>query len=276
MTDEPMLLPTGMPGLDTILGGGLSRPSLAVIIGTPGAGKTILASHMIFNAAREGLKTVVFTSFSEGIEQYVEHMRSLDFFDAALIGDSVQLFTLASLITDEDATPATAIIRIIRTTGAKVVLLDEFQGADALLPTDQAIRVLLATLATQIRFLDTTLLVTIAGELRDARFHAVKYSPDGGQIEITLWQDAAGVHITVADHGIGIQSAGLPHLFDRFHRGINIDDRRFPGIGLGLYICHGIVTEHDVSIVVDSQPDKGSSFHIMLPHTPIAQGYHVS
>lgn len=172
MADERMLLPTGMSGLDTILSGGLSRPSLTVIIGTPGAGKTILASHILFNAARHGLKTIVFTSFSEGIEQYIEHMRALDFFDASLIGDSVHLFTLASLITDEDATPATAIIRIIRTTGAKVVLLDGFQGAEALLPAEQAIRVLLSTLATQIRFLDTTLLVTMAGEVRDARFHS--------------------------------------------------------------------------------------------------------
>jgi circadian clock protein KaiC len=189
MTDERMLLPTGMAGLDTILGGGLSRPSLTVIIGTPGAGKTILASQMIFNAARHGLKTIVFTSFSEGIEQYVEHMRALDFFDAALLGDSVQLFTLASLITDEDATPAMAIGRIIRTTGAKVVLLDGFQGADALLPTDQAIRLLLSTLATQIRFLDTTLLVTIAGEVRDAKFHS----------EMTVADAAIGLSFSV--HG---------------------------------------------------------------------------
>ncbi len=171
MTVEHMLLRTGMPGLDTILGGGLSRPSLTVIIGTPGAGKTILASRILFNAARHGLKTIVFTSFSEGIEQYVEHMRSLDFFDASMIGDSVQLFTLASLITDEDVSPAAAIIRIIRTTGAKVVLLDGFQGADALLRADQTIRLLLSTLATQIRYLDTTLLVTIAGEVRDTKFH---------------------------------------------------------------------------------------------------------
>ena len=71
MADERMLLPTGMSGLDTILSGGLSRPSLTVIIGTPGAGKTILASHILFNAARHGLKTIVFTSFSEGIEQYI-------------------------------------------------------------------------------------------------------------------------------------------------------------------------------------------------------------
>ena len=93
MSDKDMLLSTHVPGLDAILGGGLSHPSMVVIIGTPGAGKTILASQILFHAARRGLQTNVFTSFSEGIEQYVHHLRSLEFFDAALLGSAVQLFT---------------------------------------------------------------------------------------------------------------------------------------------------------------------------------------
>ena len=171
MTVEDTRFPTGLPGLDTILGGGFNRPSLVVIIGTPGAGKTVLASNIIFNAARRGLKTIVFTSFSEGPEQYVQHMRSLGFFEASLLGGAVQLFTLASLLTAEDRTPANAITRTIRTTRAKVVLLDGFQSADSLLIADQSTRELLSALATQIRYLDTTILVTIAGEGRDAKFH---------------------------------------------------------------------------------------------------------
>jgi circadian clock protein KaiC len=89
-------------------------------------------------------------------------LQSLAFFDAALLGDAVQFFTLASLITAEDATPDTAIARTIRASGAKVVLLDGFQSADALIAADRSIRAILFALATQIRYLDTTLLVTIA------------------------------------------------------------------------------------------------------------------
>jgi signal transduction histidine kinase len=95
--------------------------------------------------------------------------------------------------------------------------------------------------------------------------NAVKYSPDGGHVTLHLWQDMTGVHINVSDHGIGIPPDDLPHLFDRFHRGRNVDDRRFPGMGLGLYICHGIVTEHEGSIAVTSHPGQGSSFHVTLP-----------
>src|SRR5689334_4525953 len=140
MTVEDMLLPTGLPGLDTILGGGFNHPSLAVIVGPPGAGKTVLASSIIFNAARQGLQTIVVTSFSEGIEQYVQHMRSFGFFEASFLGQSVQLFTLASLVAAEDMAPATALARAIRASGAKVVLLDGFQGADPLLAPEQSIR----------------------------------------------------------------------------------------------------------------------------------------
>jgi len=106
--------------------------------------------------------------------------------------------------------------------------------------------------------------------------NAVKYSPDGGQVDMTVWQDALGVHIKVADHGIGIPPTDVPHLFDRFHRGTNVDDRRFPGMGLGLYICHGIVTAHGGSIVVDSRPEQGSGFHITLPQTISVQEQYAS
>lgn len=178
MTAEQRLFSTGIAGLDSILGGGLSRPSLAVIIGAPGAGKTILASHMIFNAARQGLQTLIFTSFSEGIEQYLQHMSSLSFFDADLVGNTVQIFTLASLMTDDETTPAVVIARTIRATQAKIVLLDGFQGADSLLPADQTTRMILSAVATHIRYLDTTMLVTMAGEVRDDKFHTEMTAAD--------------------------------------------------------------------------------------------------
>jgi signal transduction histidine kinase len=101
--------------------------------------------------------------------------------------------------------------------------------------------------------------------------NAVKYSPDGGSIELALAQDSSGVHISVADHGIGIPPADLPKLFDRFHRGANVDDRRFPGMGLGLYICHAIVTQHGGTIVAESSLGGGTRFHITLPATLVSE-----
>lgn len=171
MMNEGTQLPTGVPGLDAVLGGGLERPSLAAIVGSPGAGKTVLASQILFHAARQGLQTIVFTSFSEGNEQYIHHMRSMRFFDPTLLGDHVQLFTLNSILSDAGGEPAATIAKTIIATGAKLVLLDGFQNADPLLAPGQVIREILAALAVQIRYLDTTILVTIAGDARDPQHH---------------------------------------------------------------------------------------------------------
>jgi circadian clock protein KaiC len=167
MTESDTLLPTGLPGLDMVLGGGLNCPALAVIVGAPGAGKTVLANQIIFQAARQGLQTLVFTAFSEGNDQYVAHLRTLEFFEPALLGDKVQLFTLQSQLTAEGASPAGTIAQTIRSTGAKLVLIDGFQGIAPLLSVGQSVRALLAALAMQLRYLDATLLLTLAGDARD-------------------------------------------------------------------------------------------------------------
>lgn len=96
--------------------------------------------------------------------------------------------------------------------------------------------------------------------------NAAKYSPDGGEMRVRLWREGASVRLTVADPGIGIPAGDLPHLFDRFHRGSNVDDRRFAGMGLGLFICRGIVEQHGGSIWASSLgTGQGSTFHVVLP-----------
>jgi signal transduction histidine kinase len=95
--------------------------------------------------------------------------------------------------------------------------------------------------------------------------NAIKYSPDGGKVEVKVWQEDGLNHLTISDDGIGIPNADLLSLFDRFHRGSNVDDRRFAGMGLGLYICKGIVDEHGGRIWAESAAGKGSTFHVTLP-----------
>jgi signal transduction histidine kinase len=98
--------------------------------------------------------------------------------------------------------------------------------------------------------------------------NAVKYSPAGGAITVRVWQENGTAHLTVGDRGIGIPAADLPHVFNRFHRGGNVDDRSFAGMGLGLFICRGIVEQHNGRIGATSTPGEGSTFHVELPlHT---------
>ncbi len=101
--------------------------------------------------------------------------------------------------------------------------------------------------------------------------NAMKYSPDGGDVIVRVRADDGSALLSVTDSGIGIPASDLPHLFDRFHRGSNVDDRRYHGLGLGLYICRGIVEQHGGTISATSEPGSGTQFVVALPLVAPAQ-----
>ncbi|MBI3977771.1 MAG: GAF domain-containing protein [Chloroflexi bacterium] len=98
--------------------------------------------------------------------------------------------------------------------------------------------------------------------------NAVKYSPNGGAVRLEVRKRGSKAHLALADGGIGIPPEDLPHVFDRFYRAKNVDDRQFAGMGLGLFICRGIVEEHGGKIWATSMPGQGSTFHVVLPAAP--------
>jgi signal transduction histidine kinase len=96
--------------------------------------------------------------------------------------------------------------------------------------------------------------------------NASKYSPQGGAIKLATWVENSMGHVTVADEGVGIPASDLDHVFERFHRGDNVDDRRFAGMGLGLFICREIAHQHGGEIAVSSDgAGHGAVFHLRLP-----------
>jgi signal transduction histidine kinase len=95
--------------------------------------------------------------------------------------------------------------------------------------------------------------------------NAVKYTPEGGPVQVKIWREGGYNNLTVTDSGIGIPTEDLPHIFERFHRGTNVDDRRFAGMGLGLFICRGIAEQHGGRIWATRAPGGGSTFHVALP-----------
>lgn len=93
--------------------------------------------------------------------------------------------------------------------------------------------------------------------------NAIKYSSEGGKIHLNLISDDSCAIVQVKDTGVGINSADLPHIFERFYRGSKSD--RIVGSGLGLAIARSIVNLHYGEIKVESKIGKGSVFTISLP-----------
>jgi len=89
--------PTGVPNLDLMLGGGVPRGALVLVVGPPGSGKTTLANQMAFTAARAGRRVLILTALSEPTNKFVANLRSLSFFDEEFLGDAIQVLSLAAV-----------------------------------------------------------------------------------------------------------------------------------------------------------------------------------
>ena len=93
--------------------------------------------------------------------------------------------------------------------------------------------------------------------------NALKYSPNGGEVHIKLYQQGNDLLLDVTDQGVGIASADLPHIFDIFYQGRGSNSNG--GVGLGLALVHSIVKAHGGSVQVQSQKDVGTTFSLHLP-----------
>jgi circadian clock protein KaiC len=97
------LLGTGNPELDQILGGGIPAGSLTMVCGEPGAGKTILALQLLFNFARQGMKSLFFTTLSEPTLKLIRYMQFFSFFDQQLIDNQIVLVDLGTSLRTKSA-----------------------------------------------------------------------------------------------------------------------------------------------------------------------------
>ncbi|MBW2123687.1 MAG: heavy metal sensor histidine kinase [Deltaproteobacteria bacterium] len=95
--------------------------------------------------------------------------------------------------------------------------------------------------------------------------NAVKFTPSGGRIDISLQRDNGFARVSVKDTGIGIPQDELERIFDRFYRVDKSRDRECGGTGLGLSICYWIAEAHHGKIEVESKLEKGSRFTVSLP-----------
>ena len=107
--------------------------------------------------------------------------------------------------------------------------------------------------------------IRLAQVLGNLIMNAIKYSPAGGPVEVSLERQEGRAWVSVRDWGIGIAPEDQPHLFQRFWRGTRQENTSLTGMGLGLYISREIVRRHHGDIVFRSQPGQGSTFLFWLP-----------
>ena len=109
---------------------------------------------------------------------------------------------------------------------------------------------------------DPTRLETIVANLVD---NAIKYSPEGGRVEVTIsMQEGVGC-VRVDDQGLGIAEADFPRLFTRFGRLVTSENSHIAGTGLGLYLSRQLARMHGGDIAASSDPGRGSSFTVSIP-----------
>ncbi|KIX10944.1 sensor histidine kinase [Dethiosulfatarculus sandiegensis] len=96
--------------------------------------------------------------------------------------------------------------------------------------------------------------------------NAVKYTPQGGRVEVNLASENESALITVKDNGMGISPQDQPRVFDRLYRGDRSRSQR--GMGLGLSLVKAVIKAHKGEVSLLSSPGQGSSFTVKLPLSP--------
>jgi signal transduction histidine kinase len=101
--------------------------------------------------------------------------------------------------------------------------------------------------------------------IRNLFHNAIKFTPPNGHVTTSASIISDWLVVSVRDDGIGIPSAAIPHLFERFYQVDGSSTRRVGGTGLGLYICKQIIAAHGGDIWAESELGKGSTFSFRLP-----------
>jgi len=121
-------LPTGVPGLDEILGGGLPEFSFNIIAGAPGGGKTTLAHQMMFANATPERPALYFTVLGEPAIKMLRYQQQFQFFDETKLNTSVRFINLSQVVLDQDLKAVLEeIIKEVEASGPGIVVVDSFR-----------------------------------------------------------------------------------------------------------------------------------------------------
>jgi circadian clock protein KaiC len=226
-------LETGVPQLDQVLGGGLMRGSLVMVVGRAGVGKTTLAQQIAFGQAGQGQAVLFLSGYSESHDKFLTHASGLSFFSRDLIGSQIQLVSLLDLLGEGSDQTREAIVRMTRARRPSVVILDGFAGMSQLLGNEPEVLQFLYLLGNQLALLGTTTLVVVERDpevpVRDAELSvcdvivALRTEQRAGRrrrlLEVTKARGAAAPE---GSHPFRITADGLA-VYPRWESVVSID-----------------------------------------------------
>jgi circadian clock protein KaiC len=171
---------TGSAVLDRILGGGLPERSVTVIAGEPGAGKTVFTLQMLFHLARQGYKSLYFTTLSEPALKLIRYMQLFSFFDPHLLDDRCRFLDLGSTLRTDGIEQGLAMIRdAVEREEPALVVIDSFKAIHDLLGTSKQARGFVYDLAVHMAAWGATTFLVGEYTLEETRIHPEFTIADG-------------------------------------------------------------------------------------------------
>ncbi len=182
-------VPTGVPGLDPLIDGGLTQRGLLLIVGGPGVGKTVLAEQMAFHWAAQGHKVLWVVLPGEPNEKLLTHLSQMRFFDRALVGQPLQLVNLSRYL-DQGSEAQMGVIRdTVQAGDYAFVIIDGFQNLRSSMEGEPGVRRHLSELSSELALSGVTLIITTDADpnqpwvpeftLADAIIHLTRTTIDG-------------------------------------------------------------------------------------------------
>ena len=163
---EEERLSTGIPGMDTLLCGGLRKGRMYMVLGLPGAGKTILANQICFHQAAQGRRVLYLTLLAESHTDLVGNLQTLSFFDPAVVSGAINYLSAFSVLEQGGLEALAELIRKeVRAHKASLLVLDGMLAAEEMAPSRQALKKFIHGLQVVTGLIGcTTLVLTTGGE----------------------------------------------------------------------------------------------------------------
>jgi circadian clock protein KaiC len=186
MRHEAVLLPTGVPALDDLLGGGLPSRQVHLIAGHPGSGKTILAGQMAFAQACRGGTVLLVTASSKPHTRLLESLEGFDFFQRERIGQDINLLSIYPSLRKGVRETREMLLSSVRERKARMLVIDGLRALRDVWHDEPTVREFLAELGIGLASNDCTGVFTL--ECSPERIHEMPETATADSVMLLWWQ----------------------------------------------------------------------------------------